>query len=66
MFIQKKSNVLEDVYGNYSVEPANQTRFPCERKIWGDGSPTTILKAAAPFSFNLVHTCSKNDLSGSL
>ena len=48
MFIQKKSNVLEDVYGNYSVEPANQTRFPCERKIWGDGCPTTILKAAAP------------------
>ena len=32
MFIQKKnSNELYDVDGNYSVEPANQTRFPCER-----------------------------------
>ena len=46
------SNVLQDFYANSSVEPANKRikhgSLWKKRKIGGDGSPTTILKAAAP------------------
>ena len=31
VYTKISSNELLGVYGNYSAEPANQTRFPCKK-----------------------------------